>query len=230
MRDTAQDERELLLLIAHELRSPASVVAGYLRLLLKEESGTSERARQMTEAADRSCARVLALVRELGELASLSGSNGAVAYPGVPLFSLCAEIVAESAAVTGTASTFSCAPEDRETLVSGEAARLKQVLTSLVYATQRERGTKPLCLYGFVSREPGTPEAVVAFGDPGGLDASDVLARREHAFDRWRGGIGLSMPIAFRIVKSCGGELWSLSPHSRAACALSLPVWQPPAQ
>jgi signal transduction histidine kinase len=228
MQHSARDERDLLLLIAHELRSPASVVAGYLRLLLKEDN-TSDRARQMTEAADRSCARVLALVRELGELASLSNGNGAVAT-GVPLFSLCAEIVADSAAGSETASIFCCAPEDRDTLVPGEALKLKQVLVSLMYATQRERGTRPLGVYGFVSREPAVPEAVVAFGDPGGMEAAEVLSRREHPFDRWRGGIGLSMPIAFRIVESSGGQLWSLSPLSRAACALSLPVWQGPVQ
>jgi len=229
MQHPAQDERELLLLIAHELRSPASVVAGYLRLLLKEDS-TSDRVRQMTEAADRSCARVLALVRELGDLAALSSGNGAVASSGVPLFSLCAEIVADSATSRETAATFCCAPEDEQTLVSGEPARLRQVLTSVMYATQRERGTKPLCLYGFVHREPATPEAVVAFGDPGGMEAAEVLSRKEHTFDRWRGGIGLSMPIAFRTIESCGGHLWSLSPISRAACALSLPVWQAPVQ
>jgi len=230
MQHTAEEERELLRLIAHELRSPASVVAGYLRLLLKEDSGSSDRARQMTEAADRSCARVLALVRELSDLASLSGGNGAVEHLGVPLFSLCAEIVADSATGQQAAPTFSCALEDQETLVSGEAAKLKQALTSLLYATQRERGTRPLSLYGFVSREPAMPEAVVAFGDPGGIEAAEVLSRREHAFDRWRGGVGLSMPIAFRIVESCGGHLWSLSHLSRAACALSLPVWRAPAQ
>jgi len=228
MQYPAQDERELLLLIAHELRSPASVVAGYLRLLLKED--TSDRVRQMTEAADRSCARVLALVRELGDLAALSSFNGAVASPGVPLFSLCAEIVADSPTGREATATFCCAPEDEETLVPGEPAKLKQVLTSVMYATQRERGTKPLGLYGFVHREPTTPEAVVAFGDPGGMEAAEVISRKEHAFDRWRGGIGLSIPIAFRIVESSGGHLWSLSPVSRAACALSLPVWQAPVQ
>jgi hypothetical protein len=141
---------------------------------------------------------------------------------------LCAEIVAGAGADNTTASMFRCAPEDEETLVSGEAARLKQVLTSIMYATQRERGPRPLLLYGFVHREPAVAEAVVAFGDPEGMEAAEVLSRREHTFDRWRGGIGLSMPIAFRIVESCGGHLWSLSPLSRAACALSVPLWQAP--
>jgi signal transduction histidine kinase len=223
----SSNDRELLSLIAHELRSPAAVVAGYMRLLLKEDpSGMPERARRMIQEADRSCARVLSLIRELSDLASLSKSDLGPCTP-VPVFSMCAEVV-ETADAAG-ASTFSCMPEDQAALVQGDASRLKQALEALLSATLRERGGKALEMYGFVSRDEAPPRAVVALGDPGiSLLADQVLASRTSAFDPFRGGTGLSVPIACRIVDGCGGQLWSIPEHSRAACAFSLPIWQAP--
>ena len=53
--------------------------------------------------------------------------------------------------------------------------------------------------------------------------AADVLKHQQAPFDRWRGGMGLSLPIAHRIVQAHRGVLWAL-PGSRATCALSLPL------
>jgi len=224
----SSNDRELLSLIAHELRSPAAVVAGYMRLLLKEDpSGMPERARRMIQEADRSCARVLSLIRELSDLASLSKSDLGPCAP-VPVFSMCAEVV-ETADAGAGASTFTCIPEDEEALVQGDAGRLKQAVEALLSATLRERGGKAVEIFGFVSRDEAPPRAVVALGDPGiSLVADQVLASRTSAFDPWRGGTGLSVPIACRIVDGCGGQLWSIPENSRAACAFSLPIWQGP--
>jgi signal transduction histidine kinase len=92
-------------------------------------------------------------------------------------------------------------------------------------AMLRERGAKPLEVYGVVSRDHGAAEAIIALGDPGiALRRDDILTGREVSFDRWRGGTGLSVPIACRILEASGGRIWLPSQASRAACALSLPL------
>jgi len=63
---------------------------------------------------------------------------------------------------------------------------------------------------------------VIAFGDPGmATSVSDLLKEQQRPFDRWRGGMGLSLPIAHRIVEVHRGTLWGL-PGSRATFALAL--------
>ena len=87
----------------------------------------------------------------------------------------------------------------------------------------RERGGAPVEARAFVYRE-ASPLALVAFGEPGAVEcAVDVVKHREMPFDRWRGGMGLSLPIAHRIVEAHHGSLWAL-PGSRATCALALPL------
>jgi nitrogen-specific signal transduction histidine kinase len=108
---------------------------------------------------------------------------------------------------------------------------LRQALAAFVAVVLRERGTQPLEVCGFVSRERGSPIALIALGDPGiAARRDDVLANRTVSFDRWRGGTGMSLPIAYRIVEAHGGSVWSLPGESHAACALSLPLAKGPSR
>jgi signal transduction histidine kinase len=224
MNPANYEYRQLLSLIAHELRSPAAVVAGYLRLLLKNGAqGLPEPERKMIEEASRSCACLLDIVRELDDLADLEESGPSRSHAQVHIFSLCDEVV-RGAVRTGRAVTFSCADIDRPALVEGDADRLKRALNGLVAAVQRERGARPLEAWGFVNLDNGARCAVMALGDAGIAFRRDgILASRGTSFDRWRGGTGMSLPIACRIVEAHGGCVWSL-PDSPGACAVSLPL------
>jgi len=230
------DCHQLISLITHELRSPAAVVAGYLRLLLKSSAQSTlgperkipETAQTMIEEANRSCGRLLDLVRELGDLAGLEASDAFPSPERLDIFSLCDEVVRDAGRESG-AVTFSCAAIDRRSTIGGDRGRLKQALASFVAVLLRERGAHPLEVYGFLSRQHASPRAVIALGDPGMAGRrDDILANEEEAFDRWRGGTGMSLPIACRIIEAHGGSVWSLPGESQAACALSLPLVKGP--
>ena len=48
-------------LAVHELRTPVTVVSGYLRMLLRDQAGPlTDKQRKMVEEADRSCTRSIA--------------------------------------------------------------------------------------------------------------------------------------------------------------------------
>ena len=65
-----------LSLAVHELRTPITVASGYLRMLLREQAGPlTDRQRQMLEEADRSCARIGALISEMSELGKLEAGE-----------------------------------------------------------------------------------------------------------------------------------------------------------
>jgi signal transduction histidine kinase len=218
-----EDCRRLLSLIAHEMRSPGAVVSGYLRML--KGPSTSEmpgREQKMIEEANRSCARLLHVVQELSDFGELS-NNGDLKRAPVSIFSLCEEVV-ETAAGEGSDVTFVVDDADREVMVDGHEVRLKQAIAALVASLVRERGTAPVEAHAFVQRNSAPPLALIAFGEPGNVaSAADVLKHQQMPFDLWRGGMGLSLPIAYRIVEAHQGRLWAM-PGSRATCALSLPV------
>ena len=219
-----QDCRRLMSLVAHELRSPGAVVTGYLRLLARNTGpGLNEQERKMIDEANKSCGRLLHIAHELSELAELSSEEGVPGAQPLPIFTLCREVV-QSSSDAGVAVSFALDEEDKEACVEGHAARLRQAFGMLVNATSRERGAVAMTVTGAVSRASG-PRAVLVFGET--ADAADmnaVVGSSGNAFDRWRGGTGLSLPIAYRIIESHRGALWGLPDGSRGACAVSLPL------
>jgi signal transduction histidine kinase len=238
MKPADSDYRQLISLIAHELRSPAAVVSGYLRLLLRHNADNPRQGednprlgepqmpeQRMIEEANRSCARLLQVLRELDDLSALEESDSFRSSGPVPIFQLFDEIV-RAAALEGGAAMFSCSDIDRPAFVDGDPDRLKRALGSFVAAIVRERGG-PLEAYGFVTRDHRSPppRAVLALGGPGMASRrDDILASQETSFDRWRGGTGMSLPIACRIVEVHGGSVWALPEEPHATCAVSLPL------
>ncbi len=215
-----EDCRRLMALLAHEMRSPGAVVAGYLRMLRTSPAELPAREQKMIEEANRSCARLMHIVQELSELGELEGQE--LKRAPLPIFTLCDEVV-QSAAEEGADVRFACDDGDREARVDGNEPRLRQAVASLIASIVRERGAAPVEARGFVARTTG-PCALVAFAEPGAItSAAEILEHRLLPFDRWRGGMGLSLPIAHRIVLAHQGSLWAL-PGSRATCAICLPL------
>jgi signal transduction histidine kinase len=222
-----EDCRRLMSLVAHELRSPGAVVTGYLRLLAKNTApGLTEPERKMIDEANKSCGRLLHIAQELGELAELSSEDPVRTWLPVPIFTLCGEAV-QIAADAGGAVSFSMDDRDKAACVEGHAGRLRQALGLLISVIGRERGTTAMTVTGAISRTSES-RAVLVFGEP--ADAADlnaVVGGGDAAFDRWRGGTGLSLPIACRIIEAHRGALWALPGGSRGACALALPLVAP---
>ena len=70
-----------------------TVVAGYLRMLLREQAGPlTEKQKKMLEEADRSCGRLGALVAEMSEFGKLEGGEVAFARQDFDLAALAAEL------------------------------------------------------------------------------------------------------------------------------------------
>jgi signal transduction histidine kinase len=219
-----------LSLIVHELRSPASVVSGYLRLLLQlDVDRLTDQQRRMLEQTAGACGRLLQIIQELGDLAGLESGSPVGAPLGVPVFSLCEHVVKSAGhAREGPVPIFTCAAADRSAVVNGDSESLKRAFGALIAATAREHGAEPLECHGFVSDDHGSPYAVMAVGRQGlAAKREDIVANRG-TLDRWRGGMGLSVPIACRIIEAHGGSVWApVSAESRGGSAWSLPIAAP---
>src|SRR3954465_3808057 len=84
---------QLLSLAVHEFRTPASVVGGYLRMLQRDsDPPLSERQRRMIDEAEKSCARLVAIVAELSDIGKLDAGTVKLAQQPVDLFSLAQKV------------------------------------------------------------------------------------------------------------------------------------------
>src|SRR5262245_64465814 len=86
---------KLLSLTTHEFRTPMTVVAGYIRMLLKERAGpVPDQQRRLLEEAEKSCARLSALLGEVSELSALEGGTATFNRAAVDLNAVMSEAIA----------------------------------------------------------------------------------------------------------------------------------------
>lgn len=216
-----------LSLAVHELRTPVTVTAGYLRMLLREQGGPiGERQRKMLEEAERSCGRINAVITELSELSKLEAGE---LTPPAATFDLAA-LVAEVASGMREGEDRGIRVEVRAAHplnVAGDRTRLGAALRALVHTALRERAEPGVVVIQCATIAGGdTPWALVTIGDDGVTPALADAARAAAPppFDEWRGGLGLALPVGRRVIEAHGGAVWSAPGNPRAGSALRLPL------
>jgi hypothetical protein len=169
---------------------------------------------------------MLMLLQEIGELASIEGTALVPAPVAVPVFDICEDALKSLPveAVNGPTPAFTCETPDRSAIVDGNAAWLKRAFGALMAATAREHRAEPLECHGFVVHEDGCPRAMIAFGPHELFSNRQSSIAHLDLFDRWRGGTGLSLPIACSIVEAHGGAVWSPVGADSRAAVWALPI------
>jgi len=113
---------------------------------------------------------------------------------------------------------------DHPLIVSGDRARVKTAVNTLIRAAVRERGEPGIIVAECSAAEfEGTRWAVVAIGDASLIASLRECRRTTNDFNEWYGGLGLALPVARRVIEAHGGAVWS-STNAGAASALRLPL------
>lgn len=204
-REGADDYPRLLSLAAHELRTPVSVIAGYVRMLQRDPGALSDQQRRIIDETARSCERLAALVNELSDVGKIDAGLNRFARNTLDLFPLVAEAVGDAVALLPEGPAVSLSGDDGGAEIEGDRTRLKAAFGTIVRAVAREQ-TVPVVVNRRLSVEGGHPAAIVIAGPVEASDA-DLLPRAR--LDEQRGGLGLALPIARRILVHHGGEVWS---------------------
>ena len=212
---------KVLSLSVHEFRTPMTVVAGYIRMLLKDRAGAlTDQQRKLLEEAEKSCARLSALVAEVSELSNLEAGT-------MPFNKATADV---SAALREAVNGLPPLP-DRDVPVTldldgnapaltADPARLTQAFASVIAALRRELvGDDPLVVRG----RPAGTDYEILIGDPPTIAALDAEPAGERGvFDEWRGGVGLSLAVARRILNAHGATIFSAPDGRKAGARIQL--------
>jgi signal transduction histidine kinase len=200
---------QLLSLAVHEFRSPASVVGGYLRMLQRDTDSTlTERQRKMIDEAEKSCGRLVALIAELSDISKLDAGLIALARQDMDLFTLVGEVAANVQEAKDRDVHLEVRGNDAGALLSGDATRLRSAFDAIFRAILREKpGPTTVIAERRIETRDGRPTAVVVVAEAASVQTA--YERTPGPFDEKRGGLGLALPLARRVIEGHGGRIWS---------------------
>jgi hypothetical protein len=224
---------ELLHLLGHELRSPAGVLIGYLRML-QEGRFSSEADRVRTYDKMRTAlTRITGLGDAMSQLTSWIEKPDRAAVPVDARGVLDRSVAAARAAHDR--------PFEAEMFVAPGAARiavkdgaaLEAAIAAVILATAREAGETPVAVHAHVRRDRG-PAVEVVVGPKARLpvvaeataepDAGPSLSSEgSEEFAIGRGGMGLSLVVATVVLDAHAARAWNAA-GDRAIGGIRLPV------
>ena len=222
-----EDYTRLLSLAVHEFRTPVSVVNGYLRMLLTfSEPPLGEKQKKMVEEAEKSCARLVSLIAELGEVAKLDSGTAAAKTQDFDLFRVVADVAGSVQEGRDRDVQFEVRGEAAGAALRGDLDRLRNAFLACFRAIAREQiqAVTVVADRKHVSHR-GIDSAVIV------VTAEENLQRAYDAapgpFDEKRGGLGLALPIARRVIERHGGRLSSPAEAGPPALIIRLPLSGP---
>jgi two-component system sensor histidine kinase BarA len=204
-----------------------TVVAGYIRMLLKERAGpVSEDQRKLLQEAEKSCGRLSGLIAELSDLANLEAGTIQVAKAPLDIHAVLTDAISMLPEMTDRGVRVELLGEAGPVPAMGDPTRLRNAVAAIIGCLRRELVTSDALLIKYWVRTAGSESTcVIAIADAEGLAKLEAAAATDLGlFDEWRGGCGLSLAIARRTVSAHGGSLWSPADGSKVAAVLHLPL------
>jgi signal transduction histidine kinase len=224
------DYPQMLSLAVHEFRTPASVVGGYLRMLQRDlDAPLTERQRKMVDEAEKSCARIVDIVAELSDISKLDAGVISLARQPLDVFALIGDVAEHVQESRDRDVRLEVRGQTAGARLSGDAARLRTAFAAILRAILREKAGPTLVVAErrLVAANGVTSAVIVIVEEP------SVEAAYENAtgpFDEHRGGLGLALPLARRVIEGHGGRLWSSAAVNggdqapKGSAIISLPV------
>lgn len=213
--ETGHAERdELLAVVSHEIRTPITVIGGYLRLLLSGDAGPlTDEQRRFLEESRRSVIRLDAFVERVLEGSRRGGVGEVLEVASAPLAPVIEEVAACFRGLLEERGAALAVDADPGLEACFDRGAVERVLMNLVGNAIRYAGEAGSIEIAVAGREGGPRRFLeVSVGDDGPGVAS---ADRERIFEPYvqgesdgaRRGLGLGLAICRRLVEAHGGTI-----------------------
>lgn len=222
---------KILSLSVHEFRTPMTVVSGYIRMLLKGRAGDlSDQQRRLLEEAEKSCGRLTALLAEVSELSTLEAGTATFNKHSMDLNAAVRSGVEQLPPLADRDVHIDLEVTEGEARITGDPVKLAQAIGAVIAALRRELVTSDrLVVRGRPAMRKGSADKAGAAYEILVGDATAVGALEAEppgsggTFDEWRGGVGLSLINARRILNAHGGTIHAPADGSKGGARITLP-------
>ncbi len=209
---------ELFSVMVHDVRTPITVVAGYVDMLLKGRFGPlSDRQCHILQEVQKSCARVSALLKEGSDLTSIERNTVSLHRQPADLREVLRAAIDELPPLPDRDVHVDLQTGSGDSRFPADAPRLTKAFAALIAGLRREVVLSDRLLVQEERRGDGFEirigdEATLALLDGASIDDLPV-------FNEWRGGVGMSLAVARRILNAHGGQV-AAPPDGRNTGAL----------
>jgi signal transduction histidine kinase len=213
---------EALSFAAHELRGPLQVMTGYLRMVMKDRPGTLEdQQRRLLGEVEKSCGRLRELLEEMSELSNLEKGEARFNRGAVDVLRLLKEASAELPPIPDREIAVDVAGVSVQ--VNGDAVRLKAAFRSILFALRRELVASDRIAVR-VHRDP--PDNVIISIDEAARfnRLLNVSPGDMGIFNERRGGCGLTLAIARRVIEAHAGRICGTPDGGKTGATILLPA------
>lgn len=228
VKEAEDKKNELVMYLAHDIRTPLTAVIGYLSLLEEAPDMPAEQKAKYVGIALDKAERLETLIKELFEITRYHTAAVQLKRGTVDLYALLAQVVDEFyPALSAKGNTVNISAEDKLN-VTGDPEKLARVFSNLI---------KNAAAYSYtnteidISAKRKSKNAVVIFQNHGQTIPAEQLSNIFEKFNRLdearlsdTGGVGLGLSIAKEIVNLHGGEIIAQSNNETVTFTITLPV------
>jgi signal transduction histidine kinase len=214
------DALKALNLLIHDLRAPLSVAQGYLRLLVQNRiEAEADRQRAIMQTME-ALGRIGRLCEDATAYIVAAESGNALPTTVVQLHELTNQVREACSTRCPEPLAFLDASQPLRGSVRAEIDRIVQSLAVILCAVRR--GSRTASTRVSVHETENEARFLLGCDD----DRAALMSQPQEAFDPWRGGQGIALPLACRVITEAGGRIWTCA-NARGAVGVALPVEAP---
>lgn len=228
VKEAEAKKNELVMYLAHDIRTPLTTIIGYLSLLNEVPDMTKEQKEKYIRIALDKSERLETLINELFEITRYHTNTVQVKKQPVDLYALLSQVIDDFyPALSGKGNTTQISMQDDLTVI-GDPEKLARVFNNLL------RNAASYCYanteINIIAYKKGS-HAVVIFKNHGPTIPSEQLNKIFDKFNRLdeartsdTGGAGLGLSIAKEIINLHGGEITVQSQAEEITFTVTLPL------
>lgn len=223
-----QRKNELVMYLAHDIRTPLTSVIGYLNLLQEEPEMSIEQRAKYIHITLEKAERLERMIEEFFEITRYNSQQIRLARKSVDLYYMLVQLTDELSPVLRAHGNRVVLQVDEEMTIYADADKMARVFGNILKnaATYSYTGTDII-----ISARQEEERATVSFQNRGATIPKEKLLSLFHKFYRLdesresgTGGTGLGLAIAQEIVTLHGGEIYAESENHTITFHVTLPV------
>ena len=213
-----QTKQEFVGMLTHDLRSPLSMVQGFVELAqIGNLGGLNERGVMLAAGAQRNCALMMSQINSLLDIYKIEEGRLQLAPTAVPVHELWTEIKEHT---EGWLAENSVALKitDSDLKVLADREKVVQVLYNLIFNAYKYSPEHSSIQIACVQKDNFAEITVTDQGPGIPPEKRDSVFERFVQLDGSAKGSGLGLTICARLVQLHGGQIWVTGPESGGSC------------